>query len=141
MREDWQEISRGDILPQHAGIYVTMNPKGDIVLSRITYEMLDSPPAFVILFDKTNRRIGLNPAALATRNAYPARVASRAGAKKIRGHRLTREHRIDLPHTIQFFDADINEDGILVLDLRTAKISPRTASHARNRLKDQQRDQ
>ena len=137
MRADWQEIPRGDIMPQYAGIYVTMNPKGDIVLSRVTYEMLDSPPAFVILYDKVNNRIGLRPAALATKNAYPARVSNKAGAKKVRGHRLTREHRIDLPHTVQFYDADIDEDGMLVLDLRTAKISPR----ARKRDKGQNREQ
>jgi hypothetical protein len=141
MRAEWQEIPRGDIMPQHAGIYVTMNPMGDIVLSRVTYEMLDSPPAFVILFDKRNNRIGLRPAALATKNAYPARVASRCGAKKVRGHRLTREHRIDLPQTVQFYDADIDEDGVLVLDLRTAKISPRAANHYRNRAKGQYREQ
>ncbi len=133
MRADWQEIPRGDIMPQHSGIYVTMNRMGDIVMSRVTYEMLGSPPAFVMLYDKTNRRIGLKPAALATRNAYPARVASRAGAKKIHGHRLTREHRIDLPQTVQFYDADLDEDGVLVLDLRTAKPSRRGSKDLRDR--------
>ena len=132
MRADWQEIPRGDIMPQYSGIYVTMNPKGDIVMSRVTYQMLDEPPAFVILYDKVNNRIGLKPAALATKNAYPARV-QKAGAKMIRGHRLTRMHRIELPHTVRFYDADINEDGILILDLRTAKVSPRARNHPRNR--------
>ena len=133
MRADWQEVPRGDVMPQYSGIYVTMNPQGDIVLSRVTYEILDSPPAFLILYDKTNNRIGLKPAALATKNAYPVRVSNRAGAKMVRGHRLTREHRIDLPQTVRFYDADIDEDGILVLDLRTAKISPRARKHPRNR--------
>ncbi len=123
-------------MPQYSGIYVTMNPKGDIVMSRVTYEMLDAPPAFVILYDKVNARIGLRPAALATKNAYPARV-QKNGAKMVRGHRLTRMHRINLPHTVQFYDADIDEDGMLVLDLRTAKISPR----ARKRDNGQNRDQ
>ena len=140
MRADWQEIRRGDVMPQNAGIYVTMNPMGDIVLSRVTYEMLGGAPAFVILYDKTNKRIGLKPAALATRNAYPAGV-QKAGAKKIRAHRLTREHRIDLPHTVRFYDADIDEDGVLVLDLRTAKPSPRAANHYRNRAKGKNLEQ
>ena len=137
MRADWQEVKRGDVMPQYAGIYVTMNPGGDIVMSRVTYEMMGSPEAFVIFFDATNRRIGLKPAHKSTRNAYPARVSNRAGAKMVRGHRLTREYRIDLPQTVRFYDADIDEDGILVLDLRTAKISPRSAKHPRNRTKNQ----
>ena len=133
MRADWQEVPRGDMMPQYAGIYVTMNPAGDIVMSRVTYEMMGEPKAFLILYDKPNNRIGLKPAHLSTRNAYPARVSNRAGAKMVRGHRLTREHRIILPHTVQFYDADIDEDGILILDLRTAKISPRALGHPRNR--------
>ena len=54
-------------MPQYAGIYVTMNPGGDIVMSRVTYQLTRSPKAFLILFDTTNKRIGLKPAALATR--------------------------------------------------------------------------
>jgi len=137
MRADWQEIPRGDVMPQYAGIYVTMNPGGDIVMSRVTYDRLDQPKAFLILYDKANTRIGLKPASLSTRNAYPVRVTGRSGAKMIRGHRLTREHRINLPQTIRFYDADIDEDGILILDLRTAKVSPRAANHPRNRAKGQ----
>ena len=75
------------MMPQYAGMYVTMNPKGDIVMSRVTHEMLESPPAFVIWYDKANSRIGLKPAALATKNAYPARV-KKSGARMVRGHRL-----------------------------------------------------
>lgn len=140
MKADWVEIKRGDVMPQHAGIYVTMNPMGDIVMSRVTYEMLGSPKAFNILYDRVNSRIGLKCAALTTRNAYPVRVSNRSGAKLVRGHRLTREYRIDLPQTVQFHDARIDEDGILVLDLRTAKISPRARNHPRNRDKGQNRE-
>ena len=136
MKADWVEVPRGDVMPQYAGIYVTMNPKGDIVMSRVTHEMLEGPPAFLIWYDKANSRIGLKPATLTTKNAYPARV-KKSGARMIRGHRLMRDHRIDLPYTVRFYDADINEDGILILELRTAKISPRAASHPRNRDKYQ----
>jgi len=140
MRADWQELPRGDVKPQYAGIYVSMNPKGEIAMTRVTYEMLDEPKAFVIFFDKVNNRIGLKPATLATRNAYPVAKSNRCGAKKVRAYRLLREYRIKLPQTIQFQDADIDEDGILVLDLRTAKISPRAANHYRNREKGQNRE-
>ena len=133
MKADWIVIKRGDVMPQYAGIYVTMNPAGDIVMSRVTYEMMGSPKAFMIYYDTANKRIGLKPTALGMRDAYPARVSNRCGAKMVRGHRLTREQHIDLPMTVRFYDADINEDGILVLDLRTAKISPRARNHPRNR--------
>ena len=72
---------------------------------------------------------------------HPVRVSNRAGGKKVHGHRLTREYQIDLPQTVRFYDARIDEDGVLVLDLRTARISPRSAGHHRNRDKDQKRSE
>lgn len=36
MRPDWREVPRGDISPQMSGMYVTMNPKGLIAMSRVT---------------------------------------------------------------------------------------------------------
>lgn len=132
MKADWEICPRDDVRPQYAGIYVTMNPKGDIVLSRVTHEMLGAPKAFLLMFDRTNRRIGLKPTQPAMRHAYPVRVSNRAGGKKIHAHRLTREYNIDLPQTVRFYDARI-EDGLLILDLRTARISPRSAGHHRNR--------
>jgi hypothetical protein len=41
------------------------------------------------------------------------------------------EFGIDLPGTIQFECADVDQDGILVLDLRTAKLSSRSIAHTR----------
>ena len=135
MRAEWEECPRGDMPPQYAGIYVTMSPKGEIVMNRTTHEMLDSPAAFLLLFDRTNRRIGLKPTGKNIRNAYPVCVSNRAGGKKVRAFRLIREYRIDLPQTVRFYDADIDEDGILRLDLRTAKICPRGEAHRLKRQK------
>lgn len=131
MKANWQVVPRGDVLPQYAGIYVTMNTKGIIAMNRVTYQKMGEPPAFVILFDTVNNRIGLKPSRAAYRNSYPVLVSNRSGAKRIRAWRLIQEHRIDLPHTIRFYDADIDDQGILILDLRTAKPCPRAA--ARNR--------
>ena len=132
MRAEWEECPRNDVMPQYAGVYVTMNPKGVIAMSRITYEMLDSPEAVLLLFDRTNRRIGLKPTRRAVRNAYPVRVMGRCGAKKVHAFRLIREYSIDLPATVKFPDAEIDEDGILRLDLRTAEIPRRVANHRAN---------
>ena len=136
MRADWQELPNGDIHPGAAGISVSMNPKGHIAMSRVTYQMLGEPAAFVIFFDKVNSRIGLKPATLSTRNAYRAcKYTGRSGGKVVHANRLIREHRIDLPQTVRFYDADIDDEGYLTLDLRTAKVSPRVLNHPANRKK------
>ena len=51
----------------------------------------------------------------------------------VRGHRLTKEYRINLPATVRVFDADTDENGILVLDLRSARVPDRVLKHPRNR--------
>ena len=116
-------------MPQYAGIYVSMSPKGKIAMSRKTYEMLDSPLAVLLLFDRTNRRIGLQPTRKAMRDAYPVLVSGRCGQKKVHAFRLIRQYSIDLPATVKFPDAEIDEDGILRLDLRTAEIPRRVKNH------------
>ena len=132
MQADWIEIKRGDVMPQYSGMHVSLNPKGDIVMNSITYTKLGEPVAFSVLYDRVNNRIGLKPASMSARNAYPAIKSNRTG-RMVRGHRLLREHRIILPHTVQFDNADIDDDGILILDLRTAIPSRRGRSHEARR--------
>ncbi len=135
MMKDWQECPRGDIRPQWAAIYVTMNPKGEIAMSSVTYERLGSPPAFVLLYDAARNRIGLKPAGLDTRNAYPVRCSRGRGARRIRGHRLMHEFRIDIPETVRFHDADTDADGVLILNLQTARPAARAVNHWTKRAK------
>ncbi len=131
MKPDWRECPRGDVFGQWAALYVTMNPKGYITLSRTTYEKTGSPRAFVLLFDTVNNKIGLKPSALSMRNAYPAGVQGRHGGRVVRAYRLMQEFGIDLPETIRFHDAEIDEDGVLILDLRTARVSARALGYKR----------
>ena len=129
MRPDWRECPRGDVFGQWAAFYVTMNRKGEIAMSRVTYERLGEPRAFLVLFDTVNNRIGLKPSTPSTRNAYPAGVQGRHGGRVVRAYRLMQEFGIDLPETVRFHDAEIDEDGVLILDLRTARVSARALGY------------
>lgn len=133
MRPDWREVPRDDIKGQWAALYITMNSKGEIVMSRITYQRLGEPKAFVLLFDAVNNRIGLKPTVPSTRNAYPIGPRGPRGGKVVRAYRLMQEFGITLPETIRFHDPEIDQDGILILDLRTARISERAGNRFRNR--------
>ena len=70
----------------------------------------------------TNKLEDLNPATL---NKYAGRI--------IYAKRLLREFGIDLPDTIEFRDAEIDQDGQLILDLRTARVSRRAYSQSPKR--------
>jgi len=130
MKAEWVEVKRGDVMPQYAGLYVSMNPKGEIVMNAFAYRELGSPAAFLLLYDRVNHRIGLKPTARAMRNAYPVLRSNRTG-RMVRAYRLLREQRIVLPQTMQFDQAEIDDDGILILDLRTATPSRRALARER----------
>ncbi|MGH9945683.1 MAG: hypothetical protein ACRD6X_00610 [Pyrinomonadaceae bacterium] len=126
MKAEWKTCQRGDVGGQWAALYVTMNPRGFIVMNRKTYEKMSEPQAMNLLFDPVNNRIGLKPTVPTMRDAFPVAKQGRHGGRLIRAFRLMQEYGIDIKETIRFHDAEIDDDGILILDLRTARISSRS---------------
>lgn len=51
MKTLWQEYPNGDVSGQWAALYVTMNQKGHITMSRITHERTGAPAAYLMWFD------------------------------------------------------------------------------------------
>ena len=133
MRRQWHEIPRGDKRAQWAGFYVTMNSKGMIVMNRAAHDKMSGANAFLLLYDAANNTIGLKPTAPGIRNAYPAAASGRHGGRRVAAYRLLTEHGIIIQETLEFPDAEIDESGILLLNLRTAKISNRALNHPRKR--------
>ena len=103
------------------------------MINRTTHTRLGEPQAVLVLFDRVNNRIGLRAANPGLRNAYPAAKFGRHGGRIVRAYRLLTEHAIDLPDTVEFPDARIDEDEVLILDLRTARISKRYLATSKNR--------
>ena len=136
MRANWQECKYYPAT--RAGwvaLYVTLNRKGDIHLSGPTYTKMGEPKAVHVFFDPPNNRFGLKPTALGARNAFPVCKRGPRGGRRIFVAAVLKEFRIDIPETIQFFDADFDDEGILLLDLRTARVPNRVSGHPRNRAK------
>jgi len=132
MRMQWKVVPTGDgVKGQWAKLYVTMTPKGKIRLSRMTFDRLGAPEAVNILFDATNNIIGIKPCTRTARNAFRPCVIGANGGKVLHGYRLMQEHNIRLPRTVEFVDPEIDHDGILQLDLRTATVSQRSVAHYR----------
>ena len=125
MKRDWKELPRGDVAPAMAGFHVTLNRKGWIGFNRTTHKRMGEPRAVLILFDRVNQHIGLRAANPGLRNAYPVVRYGQYGGRIVRAYRLLAEHDIQVPDTIEFTDPRIDEDGVLVLDLRTARVSNR----------------
>lgn len=133
MKRNWKQIGRNDVRAQWAGLYVTMNRMGTIVLNRVAHERMGAPAAFNLLYDADNNTIGLKPTAERMRDAYPANRSGRHGRRKISAYRLVIECGLHIKDTLEFPDAEIDLDGILVLNLRTATVSKRALNHPRRK--------
>lgn len=138
MKRNWKEIPRDGRRAQWAGIYVTLNRKGTIVMNRSAHEQMDSPAAFLLFYDAANNAIGLKPTGKGMKNAYPAAKSGRHGGRKVAAYRLLVECGLNIDDTLEFPDAEIDTDGMLLLSLRTATISKRALNHPTRKNRDSQ---
>lgn len=90
-------------------------------MSRKTFEAIKSPEAVHLFFDTVNNRIGLKGVDPRMRDVFRVAKQGRHGGRLIRAYRIMQEFGIDLPHTVRFTDPRIDNQGVLVLDLRTTK--------------------
>ncbi len=124
---NWVESKFERVSGRWGGIYATMNPGGHIFISLRTFELMGTPDGFHLLYDKANATIGVKPTRKIMKNAYPALCRSGHGGRVIRAYSFIQEFGIRLHETVRFPEAEIDDDGILILDLR------RTASCAKLR--------
>ncbi len=133
MRANWRQVKRKPGAGQWLAIYVTLNPKGVISVGKVAYTKLGEPKAVEIFFDEINNRIGIKSSHSESKNTFKMTAQGKWGGHRIHAYILMQEYRIKLSQTVQFFDAEFDEDGILVLDLRTARVPKRVENHERNR--------
>ena len=133
MKAIWKEIPREPRKGRWVGMYAAMSPKGEIWISRVTWEKTGRPSAYQIFFDQANQRIGLKPTAQGIRGSYPAGPRGNHGARRIMAYPIIAECRLILKHTLQFPFVEIDTDGILILDLRTAEINKVSLAWARKK--------
>ncbi|HQU93599.1 MAG TPA: hypothetical protein PLK77_14950 [Pyrinomonadaceae bacterium] len=123
MRTVWKVIERDVKAGRWATMYASLSPKGVIALSRRTWETTGRPAAYVVMFDEANQRIGLKPAASGEKNAYPAVKQGGDACRRINAHRLMAEQRLKLKYGLRFTEIEIDREGVLTLELRTAQVN------------------
>lgn len=136
MKTLWQECEnhpRGKA--PWAFLYATLNPHGHLVLSRHAVEQLGSPERVKVLYDGYNNRLGLAATEEPAPKSFRLSKRGPAGGRVVHINTVLIKEDIQVPETIQFVDAKF-EDNILVLDLRTARVSKRVKGNRWNREKE-----
>ena len=119
MNRNWEECPRGPGRSRWNTLYATLNPAGELVISRFTHEAMGSPRAYVLLFERESNTIGMRAISnMPELNAYPAYERGRHGGRRISAYRLCREIGLSLSETIRFHQCYLDHHGILILDLK-----------------------
>ncbi|HQZ96300.1 MAG TPA: hypothetical protein PLP21_08270 [Pyrinomonadaceae bacterium] len=121
MIKHWEEFTIGpkDVSSE---LHVSLNRKGEILIGANAFEKLGRPGQAVLLFDRVNRLIGISPASKITKHAYPLLQKSGGRHRVIRANRFIRHHQIQVPRTVAFHTAEIDEDSVLVLDIKATRV-------------------
>lgn len=125
-RVHWEVVPRGDTSTSGARLYVAMNPEGHVTFNARVFEKLGKPEAVLVMFDRVNSRIALKPTYKTVQNAY---IVYQRGSDRrsmiVRVGRLLVEYGLQIPELLEFKNVEIDRDGQLILDLRTARASNR----------------
>ena len=126
----WEEFNAGPTPPPNERLHVTLNRRNTILLNGNIYEKLGSPEAVIFLFDKVNSIIGINPASPHMQNAFPVKERGEGRNRVIRATPFCKCHGIIVDVTRAFLNPEIDDDGILRLDLKAT--TPTTRRGRRN---------
>lgn len=124
---EWEEFELGPVVSNSGGVYATLNRRGNIYLNRTAFEKLGEPEQVVLLYDRRRSRIGITRAEAAKRNAFRLRRkdAGRSGSRVIYAANFCRHYRIKTDQTYAFPAAEVDRQGILILDLNSVSPPPR----------------
>ena|SRR5664279_4838288 len=103
-------------------LHVTLSKKGEILIGANAFERLGKPDAAVLLFDKVNSTIGVLPADRKAGNAYPLLAKPKGRHRIIRANKYCRHYGIRVDRTIAFNTPEIDDEGVLVLKLKTTTV-------------------
>lgn len=100
-------------------LYVTLSPgKGEFVINLKTYQRMNEPEAVVLLFDRDSQTIGVRPSRLDVLHSIVVHKPKDRTSLVFRSKRFLEKHRIFLERVVQFPTAELDEEGVLILNLR-----------------------
>lgn len=101
--------------------YVTVQRKGPFSFNQAAFELMGSPEAVELLYDKDTERIGFRPASPERPRAFPVRAqGANSVTHVVAGQSFAKHYELDTSVARRY--APTMEDGILVLDLRADSV-------------------
>lgn len=121
MEVDFELFEEGQRGRTRDRVHVTLGKDYHIYFSGKAVEALGRPDGVALLFDRRRKIIGVMPSALNREHAFELRKKRNMGAGRVISAKNFCEHYEIVPtETVAFPQAEVNRDGVLVLDLQKA---------------------
>lgn len=125
MINHWNEFTIGATAKGQYAKRVSLTWEGIISMNGRVVELLGKPTHAILYFDKANSMIGIMPGKAEQENAIPLRTWSDGPSRIIRAKKFCDFHNISMKCTVIFDEPRIEENGMLVLDLKRTHRSKR----------------
>jgi hypothetical protein len=115
----WEIFEPGENKPFAERVHITLNRRHIFCLNAKVQEMLGRPEAVVLLFDRKEKIIGVSAAPITVKGAFRLqRMGTSLTHGIIRAAPFCRHFGISLDNTSAFVQPRLDEDGVLLLDLK-----------------------
>src|SRR5438552_574605 len=129
LNEEWEEFTAGPNEVHGTRIHVTINRHGSIFFNRNTYNLLGRPEAVVLYYNRKQEKIAITSTHRRNTRGFPL-VRHGDTTWRIQANPFCRRHVIRVNKTEKFVGAEVDDDAMLLLDLRNmisaARAGPRT---------------
>jgi hypothetical protein len=113
----WELYEDGPTRPPNERMHVSINYKGVIFINARTFELMGFPESVLLMFDRARGVIGVNPASSSRANTFRVQAGLRGRHRTIRAAPFCRFFGIRIDNTQVFLQPELDEEGVLRLDL------------------------
>lgn len=113
----WEAFKGGPTRPENHDFGITINYKSVLTFNRFAVNALGNPNAVKLLFVKKERMIGIVASSLKDMDAFPLKPKNSVNWV-INAAPFCRHHKIVIEKTEKFDHPEIDNEGILRLDLK-----------------------
>jgi hypothetical protein len=116
LERKWEKFRGGPFAASASEPRVTLNRKGLIYMNARMYTALGRPKAVALYYCREDDAIAVQPAY--ERFAEHFQVAKKQTGWAIHASTFCRHYKIRVPNTERFLRPDLNDEGVLILNLR-----------------------
>lgn len=123
MERKWEIFEDGPANPEGERIHVTLSARRNFYLNGKALEALGDPDAVLLMYDRRYQTIGVSRTSIDKRGAYrlKPKERGRSGGRMLYAANFCRAFGVRPDETLSFFDASVDKDGVLVLDMHSVK--------------------